>query len=118
MKNRSIKKNWDDVKMVIATLAVTSTLGFWNLFSRMEPQVAATVIEKADPPQPTATQPAQNTLPVEPIQPGIIYFQPDQTGLTALPTPQAGQNSPKEPSAKGQNKPAKPEPVTNTSSSR
>jgi hypothetical protein len=118
MKNKPLKKNWDDVKMVITTLAITSTLGFWNIFSRLEPRVAATITGKVDPPQPTAMQTVQNTLPVEPINSGTIYFQPDQPGSTTLSTPVAEQKTIKEPAAKSQNKPAKPDPVTNTSSSR
>ena len=118
MTKRPTKKNWDDVKMVIATLAITSTLGFWNFFSRLEPREAATAIKKVDPPQPTATQAVQNTVLVTPANAGIIYFQPNQPVLTTLSTPQAGQKSAKDPSAKVQNKPAKPDPVTNTNSSR
>jgi hypothetical protein len=118
MTKRPLKNNWDDVKMVITTIAITSTLGFWNLFSRLESREAATVIKKVDPPQPTATQAIQNTVPVKPANAGIIYFQPNQPVLTTLSTPQAGQKPAKDPSAKVQNKPAKPDPVTNTSSSR
>ncbi len=121
MKNKPLKKNWDDVKMVIATLAITSTLGFWYEFSRLEPKVAAVVTEKVDPPRLTTTQVVQNTVPVEVAKPGIIYFQSEQsgqTGLTALSTPQTGQKITIEPSSRAQNRPARPDPVTTTRSSR
>jgi hypothetical protein len=118
MKNKPLKKNWDDVKMVITTVAIASTLGFWNVFSRLEPKVAASIPEIVDPPRPTATQTVQNPTPVQPANSGIIYFQPDQSGLTPVATPKAVQKSAREPSSNVQNRPARPAPVTNTRSSR
>jgi hypothetical protein len=32
------KRNWNDIKMLTATLAVASTLGLWNLFAMVNKQ--------------------------------------------------------------------------------
>ena len=54
-------KNWDDIKMLMAALAVTTTLGLWNLFANMDtPTATETTIDQQTLPP---TQVASPTLP-------------------------------------------------------
>ena len=66
MANKSKKKNWDDVKMVISALSVATTLAMWNIFSAGNNQKESSQVQviEATPeptvfvqPTPTATQP-------------------------------------------------------------
>jgi hypothetical protein len=46
------QKSWVDVQMTIAAIAITATLGMWNLFSTPEKQQANLITEAATPPPP------------------------------------------------------------------
>lgn len=50
MQNRS-KKRWLDIQIILASLAVTSTLGLWNVFARGSRPLAS----PANPPTPDPT---------------------------------------------------------------
>ena len=54
MANNNGSRNWNDVQLVLAALAMTLTLGLWNIFA--EPDLAH-VKESAEqqPPTPPAT---------------------------------------------------------------
>lgn len=47
--------NWNDVQTAIATVAIVTTLGMWNLFAAPAPKKAA---------QPQATQPPVEDVPL------------------------------------------------------
>jgi hypothetical protein len=46
------QKSWTDVQMTIAALAITATLGMWNLFSVPQKQPVAQTTDTATPPPP------------------------------------------------------------------
>lgn len=53
-------KNWDDIKMVMATLAAATTLGLWNLFATIDkPNTMQEMVSLQTPPAVVAnpTQP-------------------------------------------------------------
>lgn len=74
MANKPATRNWNDTQMIIATISMAMTLGFWNLFAgpdreaaakRAEEEAAQMVAQKAVlAPQATATPlvPTQSTL--------------------------------------------------------
>jgi hypothetical protein len=71
MHNRS-KNRWLDIQVIFASLAVTFTMGLWNMFARGSRPVVATAIPPTpDPastitytPNPTATSPLDPSAPV------------------------------------------------------
>jgi hypothetical protein len=46
------QKSWVDVQMTIAAIAITATLGMWNLFSTPQKQQVTQVADAATPPPP------------------------------------------------------------------
>jgi hypothetical protein len=116
MQNKPNPKNWTDVQLVIAAIAFTLALGFWNFFS---------ALAKKD----IAAQVAQATLPPSPAPASVVVLTP-----TPLPkikillggvAPQINQASAAQPSAAQPAKKRKPGggggggggPVTSTKSS-
>jgi hypothetical protein len=83
MKNKPNPRNWDDVKMVITTGAITLTLVFWNLFSKTDNQLAAAKVTKVSevPPASTAS-PIQVVPTATPVVPVISW----QATPTVVPT--------------------------------
>ncbi len=79
MANKPQGKNWNEIQMAITAIAITATLGFWNLFATPEKaQAAAQVIDTATPPPPPveaapeATQePSATTIALRPVK--IIF---------------------------------------------
>jgi hypothetical protein len=63
MANKPQGKGWGEIQLAIAAVAVTATLGFWNLFSTPEKvQAGAQTAQTATPPPPPApTETAQPT---------------------------------------------------------
>jgi hypothetical protein len=67
------KKSWGEIQLAIAAVAITVTLGFWNLFSAGQKQEVAVVASATDteaPPteevaQAPAPTPTQRFLPVK-----------------------------------------------------
>lgn len=74
-------RNWNDVQTAIATAAIVTTLGMWNLFARPEKTVAAQA-QEPDGPSPTLP-PAEPPVTPEPAmmpQVKIMFTQiPTQT---------------------------------------
>ena len=59
MPGKPKSRNWNDVQTAIATVAIVTTLGLWNLFATPSKTVKA--VENSEPPQP----PPPTELPVE-----------------------------------------------------
>ena len=84
------KKNFDDVKMIIATLSITMTIVFWNLFAGSAnntetvsaeniPQITATV-EPIVQVEPTPTFVGKILLGGEAPQPRVVVVQQKSGG--------------------------------------
>jgi hypothetical protein len=62
MANKPQGKSWNEVQMAITAVAITATLGFWNLFATPEKaQAAAKITESSTPPPPPP--PAETAMP-------------------------------------------------------
>jgi hypothetical protein len=126
MKNKSNSKNWDEVKLAIATLSVTSMLGVWNLFSSIDHnRVLAQVVATQIPALPTPTEVVATQIPLPTSTSSIIYFT--QNGVTTgstttttsqMPTVQKPNTVVVEKPSKPQKKSSEPKAVAKTSSSK
>jgi hypothetical protein len=103
MATKPVSKSWDDIKMLMAALAVATTLGLWNLLSIMDQQNTA-----------QKTSNGQNAVPIvventtQPVFQGKILLggqPPSQNVVIVRTRPGQSQN--------GQ----QPAPVTQTRSS-
>jgi hypothetical protein len=75
MANKPQGKNWSEIQLAIAAVAVTATLGFWNLFSTPEKaQSSVQVIQTATPPPPPPAETAQPTATALALRPVKIIF--------------------------------------------
>jgi cytochrome oxidase assembly protein ShyY1 len=75
MANKPQGKNWSEVQLTIATLAITATLGFWNLFSAPDKaQAGAQIAQTSTPPPPPPTETAQPTATALALRPVKIIF--------------------------------------------
>jgi hypothetical protein len=127
MQNKS-KKRWLDVQVILASLAVTFTVGLWNLFARANRPVANPVVPPPpDPaftityaPTPIATAMAAQD-PNAPIRLPKLHLLLGGTlpvpkvVLAAIPSADSG-NQTTGPVGGSHTNP--PPPVTNTTSSR
>jgi cytochrome oxidase assembly protein ShyY1 len=95
MANKPQGKSWSEIQLAIAALAVTATLGFWNLFSTPDKaQTSAQVTQSfTPPPPPTPTETAQPTATALALRPVKIIFggkapqqQVIQVAMAAPPT--------------------------------
>jgi hypothetical protein len=95
MQNKPNSKNRDDIKVIITAIALTLTLGFWNLFSN------------------GAQKPVQSTslapTPLQTAQVKILMGGPPPKTTIIVSQPQAPQR---------RNQQSAPQPVTNTASSK
>jgi hypothetical protein len=109
MQNKPNPKNRDDIKVVITALALTLTLGFWNVFSNgaKKPIQAATNVEPIVP-----TQMAQVKI--------LMGGPPPKTTIIVSQTnsvqPRNQQNNQQRNQQTVQQ--SAPQPVTNTASSK
>ena len=55
MANKPASRNWSDVQIALATLAMAATLGLWNLFA--EPDLVKAEASAQEPPVPPAEIP-------------------------------------------------------------
>jgi cytochrome oxidase assembly protein ShyY1 len=62
MANKPKSKNWNDVQMVIAAIAIALSLGFWNMFSAPAKQDLANQVDPAETPEPSPTPQVVPTL--------------------------------------------------------
>jgi hypothetical protein len=60
MATKPNQRNWNDVQTAIATVAIVSTLGLWNLFAT---PVAKPKTQETQPPPPTEDPPFVNASP-------------------------------------------------------
>jgi hypothetical protein len=95
MPGKPKSRNWNDVQTAIATVAIVTTLGLWNLFATPSKAAkAADTNEPAQPPPPTEL-PAQDTsgslapLPMTPTaMPQVkIMFTPGVTPVVQQQVP-------------------------------
>ena len=83
MANKPQGKSWNEVQMAITAVAITATLGFWNMYASPDKtqaaaQITATFTPPPPPPptetalpEPTATTAVTYSLALRPIK--IIY---------------------------------------------
>jgi hypothetical protein len=125
MQNRS-KRRWLNLQIILASIAVTFTVGLWNVFSKgNSPVVNPSGTQPPDPtftftytPNPTATAIVDPNAPVHLPQVhllmgGKMYVPP--VVVAALP-PVGNQDT--GPNNGGGNPKSPPPPVTNTTSSK
>lgn len=74
MANKPQGKNWSEIQLAIAAVAVTATLGFWNLFSTPEKAQASTQVTQTATPPPHPTETAQPTATALALRPVKIVF--------------------------------------------
>lgn len=92
MANKSRGRNWREIQLAIATISVTATLGFWNLFSTQAKSLSAAQAAPSDtpptPPPPGDTvEPTATTLALRPVK--IIYAgiaPPQQLAIQVTPS--------------------------------
>jgi hypothetical protein len=96
-------KTWIEIEMAIAAIAITATIGFWNLFAR--PDLAASA--QADEPAPTeevavavAQVPQRTLIPGLKIILGGASPQVQQVQVVSS-APSQGAPSPSRPKKKG-----------------
>jgi hypothetical protein len=126
MQNRS-KNRWLDIQVILASLAVTFTMGLWNMFARGSRPVASTAIPPTpDPaftfthtPDPTTTPVVDPSAPVHlpkvhlllggrmPVAPVVVVAAPADASNPQMDPPKNG----------GGNPAPAPTPVANTGSS-
>lgn len=93
MANKPNGKHWREIQLAIATISVTATLGFWNLFSGPGKSIATGQAAPTAPP-PDSLAPAESadpggtSLALSPVK--IIYnaIPPKQLAVQVTPTPQ------------------------------
>ena len=124
MQNKS-KKRWLDVQIILASLAVTFTVGLWNVFARDNRLVVNPAgTQPADPtftytytPNPTPTATVDPNVPVRLPQVHLLLG-----GKMYVPPPvvvaSSGNNNQNVGSTGGGSNPNPPPPATNTSSSK
>jgi cytochrome oxidase assembly protein ShyY1 len=76
MANKAQGKNWSEIQLAIAAVAITATLGFWNLFSTPEKAQASAQVTQTftPPPPPSPTETAQPTATALALRPVKIIF--------------------------------------------
>lgn len=92
MSAKPAKRNWNDVQTAIATAAIVTTLGMWNLFAAPAKTVTAQAEEPTLPPTEPPTE-----APVAAAPTAIPYVKVIFTPNAPLPTtvsPQTQQQAP------------------------
>lgn len=72
MSNRPSTRKWNDIQVAIATVAVVTTLGLWNLFAQPAKTASAQAGESGTPPP---TEPPVASEPTEIPQVKIMFTQ-------------------------------------------
>ncbi|MCG2784487.1 MAG: hypothetical protein L6461_05230 [Anaerolineae bacterium] len=108
-------KNWDDIKMMLTTISITATLGFWNVFAAANEQnIVAKEVEQPASPAPGVIQALVAASPT-PVFTGKILLggkAPSQV-VIAVQQKAAAKNN-QQPQQQAQQQPV---PVTQTQSS-
>jgi hypothetical protein len=96
MPGKPRSRNWNDVQMAIATVAIVTTLGMWNLFASPSKAVkTAGTSEPVQPPPPTDLPVGDQVAPIA-ITPTAmpqvkIMFTPGVTPVVQQPVQQIQQ---------------------------
>jgi hypothetical protein len=110
-------KNWDDIKMMLTTISITATLGFWNVFAAANEQnIVAKEVEQPASPTPGVTQVFVAASPT-PVFTGKILLggkAPSQVVIAVQQKAAAKKNQ--QPQQQPQQQ-QQPDPVTQTQSS-
>jgi hypothetical protein len=92
MPGRPNSRNWNDVQTAIATVAVVTTLGLWNLFAQPLKTVSAKVDETTAPPPPTEPPVVLETTAMPKVK--IMFTQvAPQTFVDTQPKPSKNNNN-------------------------
>lgn len=89
MQNKSAQKSWNEIEMLISSIAIALTLGLWNLFaSSKKPSIASTDANVNLPPQPdtsTVVSITPTALPTNPLTllPGQVLLLGGAVPLSA-----------------------------------
>ena len=88
-------RNWTDVELIISSVSMALTLGFWGLFATKEP-VGASVVGQVDLTSAGGPVPVSATTGAVPtLLPGqTLFFGSATAQPLAAPTPLAAQPSP------------------------
>ena len=90
MPGKPNSRNWNDVQTAIATVAVVTTLGLWNLFAQPSKTVSAQADESVPPPP---TEPPVAMAPTAIPQVKIMFTQvAPQTFVDTQPQPSKKKN--------------------------
>lgn len=93
MSAKPAKRNWNDVQTAIATAAIVTTLGMWNLFAAPAKTATAQTQDPTLPPTEPPTEPPTATEPT--ALPYVkIMFTPVPNGQTASVVSQPQQSVP------------------------
>ncbi len=90
MSAKPAKRNWNDVQIAIATAAIVTTLGMWNLFAAPAKKAAAQDVAPTTPPTDPPTEPPVTSAPTSMPYVKIIFTpgaQPTQA-TTVIQQPQ------------------------------
>jgi hypothetical protein len=94
MPGKPKSRNWNDVQTAIATVAIVTTLGLWNLFATPS-KIVKTVetSEPVQPPPPTESPIENGSVPTAmPVMPQVkIMFTPGVTPVVQQQVQQAQQ---------------------------
>ena len=99
MSAKPMKRNWNDVQTAIATAAIVTTLGMWNLFATPAKTVTAQAEEPTLPPTEPPTEP-----PASPEPTALPYVKVMFTPNAPLPTIGAPQPQQQQTQQKKKNK--------------
>ncbi len=114
MSTKPAKRNWNDVQIAIATAAIVTSIGMWNLFATPAKAVATQATDPAVPPTDPPTDAPVSAAPT--IMPHVkIMFTPGATQQTI--TTSALQQPQQAPQRKSRSSGGSPAPVTKTKSS-
>ena len=79
-------RNWNDVQTAIATVAIVTTLGLWNLFATPSKKEATSTSQPVVPPptEPPVQSPAQSAATPTAMPPVKIMFTPGVVPTTIV----------------------------------
>ncbi len=81
----SAKRNWNDVQTAIATAAIVTAIGMWNLFATPAKATTAQATDPAVPPTDPPTDASAASAPT--VMPHVkIMFTPGATQQTTVTT--------------------------------
>jgi hypothetical protein len=87
MPQKNNHRNWNDVQIAIATTAIVTTLGLWNLFA--EPAKTVTAQAEEEPiTVPPPTEPPLAVVPTAMTQVKIMFTQTAPQTSTTVTQPQ------------------------------